>query len=99
MPEALISFVLRMLAPFMFRQVTSMLQKSFVDADSKLAQRLQQRHHLYPVVRRRIRRFLDRQAAGTAPVVEATPSERGSNSGVICRTFGVKACQRRGGEK
>ncbi|GAX74815.1 hypothetical protein CEUSTIGMA_g2262.t1 [Chlamydomonas eustigma] len=62
-PEFLISFVLRILAPFMYRQVIALLHHTFSNPGSKLAQRLQIRSELYSMVRNRISDFLSRKGA------------------------------------
>jgi hypothetical protein len=69
-PEFLIAFVLRILAPFMYSTVVSMLQRIFSpESTSKLAERLEQRVDLYPIVKRRVKRFLEDKAlaGGGAP--------------------------------
>ena len=59
-PEALISFVLKVFAPFMYSTVVQVLATSFADPSSPLPQRLAEHAELYSsMVEHRIADFLD----------------------------------------
>lgn len=58
-PEAIIQFVLRVFAPFMYSTVLKVLHNTFDDPSQALPQRLLEHHELYDMVRQRCQDFLD----------------------------------------
>lgn len=58
-PEAIISFVLKVFAPFMYKTVLHVLHTSFDDPTAPLPQRLAQHQELYAEMRQRCQDFLD----------------------------------------
>jgi len=69
-----------------------MLKRVFTDPESQLAQRLQQRQALYPVIQKRIQRFINAKERGgmTSDVAaEASPITVDGTDGTFCRKSGV----------
>eukprot|EP00878_Enallax_costatus_P030129 GHUV01032781.1.p1 GENE.GHUV01032781.1~~GHUV01032781.1.p1 ORF type:complete len:117 (+),score=42.31 GHUV01032781.1:782-1132(+) len=58
-PEAIIQFVLRVFAPFMYSAVLKVLHSTFDDPTQALPQRLVQHHELYDLLRQRCQDYLD----------------------------------------
>ncbi len=57
-PDALIHFVLRVFAPFMYKTVLKVLQRSFADPDGPLRQRMKQRAKMYGGLQQRVDEYL-----------------------------------------
>ncbi len=58
MPDFVVQFMLRVMAPFMYYIITHLLKRSFKDPEGDLPRRLQQRPELYGLLRQRVDRFL-----------------------------------------
>lgn len=66
-PSAIISFVLKVLGPFIYSTAKKLVATAFSGADKPLAQRLRQRPELYASVKERVAEHLAAQATAAAP--------------------------------
>jgi hypothetical protein len=58
-PPVLLNFVLKVMSPFMHRQMVKLLKDSFADPKQALPQRIQHKPELYEWVRQRVVKYLD----------------------------------------
>ncbi|MEW5315341.1 MAG: hypothetical protein WDW38_006780 [Sanguina aurantia] len=63
LPPAIISFVLRVLTPYLFNAAVQLLRKNFEHGDGPLAVRLRERTDLYGLIRKRVALFLAPRSA------------------------------------
>ena len=73
-PGFVITFMLRILAPFIYRQALALMRDVFTDPQSKMSRRMQQRTDLYPLLQERVGQHLQRTRAvntGAAGLVDA----------------------------
>ncbi|KAG1677854.1 hypothetical protein FOA52_008618 [Chlamydomonas sp. UWO 241] len=71
LPSLVITFVLKILAPYIFREVVRVVDHAFTDPASQLAARIRSRPELYSVVRTRIAEHMAAAAAGVGMDVGA----------------------------
>ena len=64
MPDFLLHFVMRVMAPFMYSTVVALLRKVFQDPTAQLPSRMQQHPELYGPLRVRVDQHLRQQASG-----------------------------------
>ena len=72
-PGFVITFMLRILAPFIYRQAVALMRDVFTDPQSKMSRRMQQRTDLYPLLQERVGQHLQRtHVANTGATVAGT---------------------------